>query len=136
MALLFAQSTLGADTVILLAGAIIVPLVAAIGAWGWNKFQVYAGWSNKTTLILQSILYLLLPLWGILGFFTPKGSIGLQSPNELLAAAAYHGWLLGATQSTCRVYFSELIPHGHEAQFFGLYEITDSGSSWIGPLVM
>jgi UMF1 family MFS transporter len=28
-----------------------------------------------------------------------------------------------------------MIPAGHEATFFGLYEITERGTSWIGPLV-
>jgi UMF1 family MFS transporter len=28
-----------------------------------------------------------------------------------------------------------MIPAGHEASFFGLYEITDRGTSWIGPLI-
>lgn len=41
-----------------------------------------------------------------------------------------------ATQSSCRVQFSELVPVGHEAEFFGLYEVTDKGSAWIGPLVI
>lgn len=41
------------------------------------------------------------------------------------------GLLLGATQNSCRVLFSELLPHGHEAKFFALYSITDKGSSWI-----
>ncbi|KAJ3357893.1 Autophagy protein 22 [Kappamyces sp. JEL0680] len=145
ISLLFAQSSLGAGTIILLSGAIIVPLIAGIGAWIWNKLQMRMGWSNKKTLLIQTVMYLVLPLWGLLGFFTPRGSIGLQNQYELLVLGAYHGFLLGATQSTCRVYFSgkpddsltaELIPHGHEAQFFGLYEITDKGSAWIGPLVV
>jgi UMF1 family MFS transporter len=29
-----------------------------------------------------------------------------------------------------------LVPIGHEAKFFGLYEVTDKGSAWIGPLVI
>lgn len=34
-----------------------------------------------------------------------------------------------------RALFSELIPEGHEADMFALFEITDKGSSWLGPLV-
>lgn len=30
---------------------------------------------------------------------------------------------------------SELTPPGCEAEFYSLYELTDKGSSWIGPLV-
>jgi UMF1 family MFS transporter len=28
-----------------------------------------------------------------------------------------------------------MIPAGHEAAFFGIYEITERGTSWIGPFV-
>jgi UMF1 family MFS transporter len=28
-----------------------------------------------------------------------------------------------------------MIPAGHEAAFFGVYEITERGTSWIGPLL-
>jgi UMF1 family MFS transporter len=28
-----------------------------------------------------------------------------------------------------------MIPAGHEASFFGLYEITERGTSWVGPLI-
>ncbi len=30
---------------------------------------------------------------------------------------------------------TELIPKGKEAEFFSLYEITDKGSAWVGPLL-
>lgn len=136
MAILFAQSTLGAPKFILLGGAVIVPLFAGLGNWIWTKVQTSRGWTNKKVLLLQNSLFLVLPFWGLVGFFTGPGSFGLQNKYELLIVAAYHGLLLGATQSTCRVFYSELIPRGHEAQFFGLYEITDKGSAWIGPLVV
>jgi MFS transporter, UMF1 family len=28
-----------------------------------------------------------------------------------------------------------MIPTGHEAAFFGIYEISERGTSWIGPLI-
>ncbi|KAJ3051698.1 Autophagy protein 22, partial [Rhizoclosmatium hyalinum] len=58
------------------------------------------------------------------------------SKIELFVAAGIHGFLLGATQSSCRSLFSQLLPAGYESKFFSLYEITDKGSSWIGPLVV
>ena len=38
--------------------------------------------------------------------------------------------------SYTRVLFSSLVPKGLEAQLFALYEISDKGSSWIGPCVL
>ena len=47
-----------------------------------------------------------------------------------------HGLLIGAVQSYTRTLFVQLIPSGCESQFFSLYEISDKGSSWIGPIVL
>ena len=46
-----------------------------------------------------------------------------------------YGLNLGSAQSFARSMFGDLIPAGHEAGYFSLYEITDKGSSWLGPLV-
>ena len=43
--------------------------------------------------------------------------------------------VLGGSQALSRSLFSQMIPAGHEATFFGLYEITERGTSWIGPLL-
>ena len=37
------------------------------------------------------------------------------------------GFILGAYQSFSRVLYSELMPPGHESEFFSLYEVTDKG---------
>ena len=42
---------------------------------------------------------------------------------------------IGAWQALSRAILSELIPKGREAEFFSLYEITDKGSAWVGPLL-
>ena len=34
-----------------------------------------------------------------------------------------------------RSLFSHLVPRGEEAEYFGLYEVSNSGTSWLGPLV-
>ena len=135
IAVLFAQSTLGAQTTIILIGIVIVPLFAGIGNIVWMKLQTHFSWSSKKTLLIQAFFYTFLPLYGCIGFFTPQGTVGIQGKYEILFLAAYHGFLLGATQSTCRVLYSSLIPATHESQFFSLYELTDKGSSWIGPLI-
>jgi hypothetical protein len=43
-------------------------------------------------------------------------------------------WPSGS-QALSRSLFSRMIPSGHEAAFFGMYEITERGTSWIGPLM-
>jgi UMF1 family MFS transporter len=43
--------------------------------------------------------------------------------------------VLGGSQALSRSLFSQLIPKGKEAEYFGLYEISDKGTSWLGPLL-
>lgn len=112
--------------------ATIVPLFAAIGNIAWAKAQIYFKWSTQQTLLIQNGLYTILPIYGLLGFL--RLPFGLVREWELPFVGALHGLLLGATQSSCRVLFSELLPKGHEAKFFSLYEVTDKGSTWVGPL--
>ncbi|EGF83035.1 hypothetical protein BATDEDRAFT_33938 [Batrachochytrium dendrobatidis JAM81] len=136
VAILFFRTEIGVSTTNLLIAAIITPLFAAIGCYVWNKIQVYTKATTKQILLAQAFLYCLLCVYGLIGFFTKPGTFGLRSRNEIFPLAAYHGFLLGATQSACRVMFSELLPPGYESEFFSLYEITDKGSAWVGPLIV
>jgi UMF1 family MFS transporter len=43
--------------------------------------------------------------------------------------------VLGGSQALSRSLFSCMIPPGREAAFFSLYEVTNSGTSWIGPFL-
>ncbi|KAI8905426.1 autophagy-related protein 22-like protein [Gorgonomyces haynaldii] len=127
VAILFAQAELGADQFSLLGAAIVTPLFAGIGNVFWTWLQHRFQFTTRQVLVMHVFFYSLLPLYGIFFF---------KHIIELFPAAAYHGFLLGATQSSCRVMFSELLPPGMESEFFGLYEITDKGSSWMGPLIV
>jgi UMF1 family MFS transporter len=59
----------------------------------------------------------------------------LQTVAQAWAMGAVLATVLGGSQALSRSLFSQMIPVGHEATFFGLYEITERGTSWIGPLM-
>ncbi|KAJ1957656.1 Autophagy protein 22 [Dispira parvispora] len=132
VSILFVKNNLKATNMQLIAAAFIVPFSSIVGNYIFLFIQRRCRMSTRNMIILIGILYIALPVYGILGFFTP---IGLRHIPEIYAVAVYHGLMFGAVQSFCRVLFCELLPPGHENEFFGLYEITDKGSSWIGPLV-
>jgi len=46
------------------------------------------------------------------------------------------GTATGPQQSYTRSIYSSALPKGHEAEFFGLYQITDKGTAWAGPLLV
>ena len=43
--------------------------------------------------------------------------------------------VLGGSQALSRSLFSQMIPAGQEAEYFSLYEVSERGTSWLGPLV-
>ncbi len=43
--------------------------------------------------------------------------------------------VLGGTQALSRSLYSQLIPVGAEAEYFSLYEVSERGTSWLGPFV-
>ena len=59
----------------------------------------------------------------------------LQTEAQAWAMAAVIALVLGGSQALSRSLFSCMIPPGREAAFFALYEIANSGTSWIGPLL-
>ncbi|KAJ3377958.1 Autophagy protein 22 [Entophlyctis sp. JEL0112] len=135
VSVLWAQTQLGFSTTEILILAAEVQLTALIGAYGWNQIQTRTKIASKNVVVIQNCIYILIPAWGLLGF-VPSISLGYKHKIELFLAAGLHGLLLGGTQSNCRSLFSQLLPAGEESQFFSLYEITDKGSSWVGPLVV
>ena len=44
------------------------------------------------------------------------------------------GVVLGGTQALTRSLFGQMTPIGREAEYYGLYEISDKGTSWLGTL--
>ena len=50
--------------------------------------------------------------------------------------AAFIAVVLGGSQALSRSLFSQMIPAGREASFFGIYEVSERGTSWLGPLVL
>jgi len=77
-------------------------------------------------------LALSLVLWvGVIigAFWLPVGQV---LPFVVLGGVI--GLVLGGSQALSRSLFSQMIPRGKEAEYFGLYEISDKGTSWLGPL--
>jgi UMF1 family MFS transporter len=59
----------------------------------------------------------------------------LQTVAQAWIMGMVLGTVLGGSQALSRSLFSQMIPSGHEAAFFGVYEITERGTSWIGPFL-
>jgi MFS transporter, UMF1 family len=56
-------------------------------------------------------------------------------PLLFMLLGALIGIVLGGSQALSRSVFSQLIPAGQEAEYFGIYEISQDGTTWLGPLL-
>lgn len=59
----------------------------------------------------------------------------VKTTVEFFIAAAVVALVLGGSQALSRSLYSIMIPKGREAEYYSLYEISDKGTSWLGPLV-
>lgn len=64
------------------------------------------------------------------GWFLPAGA-----PVRFFVPAAGIGLVLGAGQALSPSLFSHLVPPGKEAEYFSAYEMSDRGTSRLGPLL-
>jgi UMF1 family MFS transporter len=81
----------------------------------------------RKTVIVSLVLWLAVI---VAAYWLPSGE---PLPFMLLGVAI--GIVLGGSQALSRSLFTQLIPTGREGEYFGFYEISDKGTSWLGPLL-
>jgi MFS-type transporter involved in bile tolerance (Atg22 family) len=120
----YATEELGLEQSVLTGAILMVQVVAIAGALGLGRL---AGRYGAKRVVLGALI-----AWiGVLlaAFFLEAGAVG-----QFYALAAVIGLVQGGTQALSRSLFSQLIPAGKEAEYYGFYEISDRGTSWLGPL--
>lgn len=137
-AVLFAKTELDMKPAALGLINVIVMVAGVFGAFSWSYVSGLLGLKTSQTIIACIILFEIIPIYGILGFFpsVQRMGIGLQQPWEMYPLGAVYGLVMGGLSSYCRSFFAELIPPGYEAAFYALYAITDKGSSIFGPAIV
>ena len=103
---------------------LMVQIVAFPGAMLFNGLAkaIKAKWAIVVSLVVWTVLVI-----AMYGFVT--------TTTEFFIAAAIVALVLGGSQALSRSLYSVMIPKGREAAYYSLYEISDKGSSWLGPLV-
>ncbi len=124
VASIFAVSVLKVDGMTLLGLILFIQFVAAFGA-------AFFGWLGESMGTKKAILLSLLVWMAI----TLLASFSLSDVRGLFALAFLIAMVLGGTQALSRSMFSMLVPCAREAEYFGFYEVSEKGSSWLGPLV-
>jgi UMF1 family MFS transporter len=121
---LFVARGVESDRTVLLIAFGIAQLVAFFGSFVFERISY---WTNAKTAILIS-----LAIWSAIVIY---GYGFLNTVTEAYVMSGAIGFVLGGSQALSRSLFSQMIPNGREAAFFGIYAISERGTSWIGPLV-
>jgi len=103
---------------------LMVQFVAFGGALLFN--QLSARFTAKRAVMGALVVWL-----GVIGYIYAA----VSTAGEFFVMAACVGVVMGGSQALSRAIFSQMIPAGKEAEYFSLYEISDKGTSWLGPLV-
>ncbi|HUS17594.1 MAG TPA: MFS transporter [Chloroflexia bacterium] len=102
---------------------LLVQFVAFGGAFAFEWIARSIG--TKRAILLSLIIWIAVVVWA---YF-------LQSTTEAWGLGVVIALVLGGSQALSRSLFSCMIPRSREASFFGFYEISERGTSWIGPFI-
>jgi UMF1 family MFS transporter len=119
----FGQEELKLPVSALTTAILIAQFVGVVGALGFNWIAARTG--NKHAILLSLATYCGVLIYAY-GF--------VSSQNDFYIMSGLVGAVLGGSQALSRSLFSFMIPSGHEAEYYSIYEISDRGTSWLGPL--
>jgi UMF1 family MFS transporter len=120
---LFVSRGLETDQSFLLFIFLIAQISALAGSMAFEYIARFLG--AKYTVIICLLIWCGIVIFAF-AFFETK--------TQALVMGACIGLVLGSTQALSRSLFSQMIPAGRESSFFGFYEISEKGTSWIGLL--
>jgi UMF1 family MFS transporter len=112
------------NPVFLLEIFLMVQFVAVAGALLFERLAYLT--KTKNAIIISLIIWSGIVIYAY-GF--------LNSVPEAWVLAGVIAIVLGGSQALSRSLLSKMIPEGKEASFFGLYEVSERGTSWMGPLL-
>ncbi|MBA2733620.1 MAG: MFS transporter [Acidobacteria bacterium] len=121
---LFISRGLAPDRSFLLGIILMVQFAAFGGALLFERISRAMG--TKKAILLSLLLWSGIVIYAY-GF--------LNTITQAWVMAAAIAIVLGGSQALSRSLFSRMIPKGREASFFGMYEISERGTSWLGPLI-
>ena len=119
----FAVSELGVDPQTVLILVLMIQFMAFGGALLFGRL---AGRIGAKKAIMTSLV-----IWSALVIYAYAF---LQNQIQLFVMGAVLALVLGGSQALSRSLFSQMIPLNHEAKYFGLYEISERGTAWLGTL--
>lgn len=120
----FGQEELGLPISTLTSVILMVQFVAFFGALAFNRVAEVLG--TKRAIMVSLVIWT----------GTVTYAYGwLRTGGQFFALGAAIAIVLGGSQALSRALYSLMIPKGQEAEYFSLYEVSERGTSWLGPLL-
>ena len=120
----FGQEELGLSISTLTTVILMVQFVAFFGSILFNYVAKGVGAKQAVMISLMIWTGTLVYAYGF-----------LRTEFQFFILAAVIAVVLGGSQALSRSIYSRMIPKGREAEYFSLYEVSERGTSWLGPLL-
>lgn len=114
----------GPNPTFLLSIFLVVQFVAVLGALLFERLAYLI--KTKNAILVSLVLWSGVVVYAY-GF--------LRNTYQAWIMAIVIAIVLGGSQALSRSLFSRTIPAGRESSFFGIYEVSERGTSWMGPLL-
>lgn len=111
----------------LIAVILMIQFVAFGGALFWGRLAKWIG--AKRAIIISLVI------WSGVVIYSYGGMQGDSRVTEFFILGLFIAIVLGGSQAISRSLFAQMVPKNKEAEFFSIYEISERGTSWLGPLV-
>ena len=121
---LFTSRGLEVDNAFLIMIFAVAQISAFAGALIFERIARLIG--AKGTILLSLAIWCGIVIYAY-QFFSTK--------TQAYVMGAFIGMVLGSAQALSRSLYSQMIPAGRESSFFGLYEISEKGTSWMGQIM-
>ena len=121
---LFASGELGIPITTLVQVVLMIQFVASAGAYLFNLLAGRIG--AKRSILINLVIWAGVLIYAF-GF--------LYTTVQFWVLGAIIALVLGGSQALSRSLFSHMIPENRESEYFSFYEISERGTSWIGPAV-
>jgi len=120
----FGKQELGLGMTSLTQSILMVQFVAFLGSLLFNYMAKL--YTTKRTILFSLVVWTICVVYAY---------AFLKTEFQFFILAAVIALVLGGSQALSRSIFSQLIPKGKEAEYFSLYEVSEKGTSWMGPLL-
>lgn len=111
----------------LIALILMIQFVAFFGALFWGRLAKWIG--AKQSVIVSLVI------WSGVVIYAYAGLKGEGRVTEFFILGIFIAIVMGGSQAISRSLFAQMVPSGKEAEYYSFYEISERGTSWIGPLL-